>query len=467
MQPRPVRDKQALLRELPKVDRLLADPLLSALAAALGERVLKRLVHTAIEEERQRVLADGEPANAERVRRTVLGLGEALMAQRTRRVINATGVVLHTNLGRAPLAAAAVAALASSAGGYASLEIDLPSGKRGGRGAFAERALAELTGAGAALLVNNNAAAVLLALTCLARGKSVVVSRGELIEIGGGFRIPEVLERSGARLIEVGTTNKTRLEDYARALDAHPDVALLLRVHQANFRQVGFVARPALADLAKLARARGVLLVKDLGGGALVDLRPHGLHGEPTAGDAVAAGAHVVCFSCDKLLGGPQGGALVGDSAVVAALRREPLARALRLSRLGLVALEATLAAYLEGRPLETIPVLRALSRPLAEVERRVDGWCDALVRHGINARRVASNAAVGGGALAAEPVPSAAAALAVADPALLAQRLRSGEPAVVVRIQDDLVVCDARSVLDDEDEALVAALIAASGAQC
>jgi L-seryl-tRNA(Ser) seleniumtransferase len=290
-------------------------------------------------------------------------------------------------------------------------------------------------------------------------GRKVIVSRGELIEIGGGFRVPDVCARSGAVLREVGTTNKTRLSDYEEAL-AEGGVAAILRVHQGNFRQVGFVERPPAAALADLAHARGVLLVEDLGGGALVDLTPHGLPGEPTVRASVASGADVVCFSTDKLLGGPQGGALVGRSEIVEKARRDPLARALRLGRLPLVALEATVALYLEGR-LDEIPAVAALRRPVAEVRARAEGWRDALAARGVGAHVVDLEGAVGGGALAEAPVVSAGIALD-GDAEALAARLRGGDPPVAGRIHEGRLLLDARTVLPGEDEALLGAVVAA-----
>jgi L-seryl-tRNA(Ser) seleniumtransferase len=446
-------DNQPLLRQLPKVDTLAAAAELDEARRRIGAEHLVRMVRESVHEERERVLATGVAPDRARVLSATRARVEAMLATRAQRVINASGVVLHTNLGRAPLSAHAVAALAESAAGYTSIEIDLATGRRGARGAYTQRSLAQLCGAEDALVVNNNAAAVLLALTALARGRGVIVSRGELVEIGGGFRVPDVLARSGARMIEVGTTNRTRIADYERAID--DDTAVILRVHQGNFRQVGFVERPELSALSELARARGILLVKDLGGGALCDLTDHGLSGEPVPRACVAAGAHIVCFSCDKVLGGPQGGAIVGDAAIVAKLRRDPLARALRLGRLPLVALEATIESYLQGA-LDDVPALAMLRRPVAEVHARVVRWCDELTRRGIEARPVEVEAAVGGGALAGAPLASWAVALASDDPDAQARRLRLGKPPIVPRIHDGRLLLDGRTVLPDEDELLL-----------
>ncbi len=450
------------LQRLPRVDRVAAHPSLDAVRRRLGAEAMTHLARRAIDEARQAVRGGAPcPALDDVAARAAALAGEALAA-RARPVINATGVVLHTNLGRAPLAGPAVEALAASAGRYTSIEIDLGTGRRGARAAFAEGGLARLAGAEAALVVNNNAAATLLALSALALGRKVIVSRGELIEIGGGFRVPDVCARSGAELVEVGTTNRTRLADYEQAFAAHAGVAAILRVHPGNFRQVGFVERPPAAALAELAHARGALLIEDLGGGAMIDLAPHGLEGEPTVRATVAAGADVVCFSTDKVLGGPQGGALVGRAAVVELARRDPLARALRLGRLPLVALEATVALYLEGR-LDEIPALAALRRPVAAVRARAEAWHAALTARGVPATVVDLEGAVGGGALAEAPLASAGVALE-GDAEALAARLRAGDPPVVGRIQQGRLLLDARTVLPGEDEALLAAVAAAMG---
>ena len=453
--------KHELMSRLPKVDVVAADAALAGARRRLGIGALTNLVREAVRLEREAVLATGQAPSGERVLSAVLAAVEAALGRRARRVINGTGVVLHTNLGRAPLSSAAVAALTEGAGGYTSIELDLSTGRRGARGGFAEQALCHLTGAEDALVVNNNAAAVLLALTALAKGRGVVVSRGELVEIGGGFRVPDVLARSGARMIDVGTTNRTRVADYRQALDSDSDVAVILRVHQGNFRQVGFVERPQLDELGALARERGVILVKDLGGGALVDLTATGLVGEPVARSCVEAGAQLVCFSCDKVLGGPQGGAVVGDAELVNRLRRDPLARALRLGRLPLVALEATLASYLEG-DLDAIPAMAALHRPLAQVRERVTSWGEQLGAKGIRSRIVELDAAVGGGTLAETPLPSVALVVETAEPNALARRLRQGAPPVLARIRDDQLLLDGRTVLPEEDELLLAAVVAA-----
>jgi L-seryl-tRNA(Ser) seleniumtransferase len=445
-------------RGLPRVDNVVGHPSLADACKQLGQRSVTRLVREAIDAARQSLRDGTSLPSADDIAQRVLVHASRILQSRARRVINATGVVLHTNLGRAPLGPRAIDALARSAAGYTSIEIDLETGKRGRRGAFAEDVLCELTGAEAALVVNNNAAAVLLMLGTLAAGRSVVVSRGELVEIGGGFRVPDVMARSGARLVEVGTTNKTRISDYARALETTSDAVAILRVHQGNFRQVGFVERPEHDELARFARDKHILLLEDLGGGALVDLDPLGLSHEPTVKDSISKGSDIVCFSTDKVLGGPQGGVLLGKRDLVERCRRDPLARALRLGRLPLVALEATLACYLEG-DLDGIPALAAVRAPTNVIHARADRLCGELERRGVAAFVIELLAAVGGGACAEDPLPSWGIAVKAKSPEQIAQRLRVGTPAVLSRVQDDLVLFDVRTLLDGEDELLVNAI--------
>ena len=455
----PSRPSRSLFADLPRVDRVVAHPSLARARLRLGAAGLTRLTRRAIDRSRAAMRDGAICPSLDDVAAAVAAAAAAALSARARPVINATGVVLHTNLGRAPLSRRAVDALAASAGHYTSIEIDLATGRRGARGAFAERALAQLTGAEAALVVNNNAAATLLSLSALAMGKKVLVSRGELIEIGGGFRVPDVCARSGAHLVEVGTTNRTRLDDYESAL-AEGGVAAILRVHQGTFRQVGFVERPALDALADLVHAHGALLIEDLGGGALIDFSPYGLRGEPLAPASIAAGCDVVCFSTDKVLGGPQGGVIAGRAEHVERARRDPLARAFRLGRLPLVALEATLTSYLEGS-LDEIPALAAARTPLARVRERAEAWKQALTSRGVAAEIVTLEAAMGGGTLAEAALASAGVALD-GDAGRLAALLRAGDPPVVARIHEGRLLFDARTVLPGEDEALLAAMCAA-----
>ncbi len=375
-------------------------------------------------------------------------------------VINATGVILHTNLGRAPLSALALERIRQVAGAYSNLELDVAEKERGSRYAHVDGLLRRLTGAEASLVVNNNAAAVLLALETLAGGKEVVVSRGELIEIGGEFRIPDIMRRSGAVLREVGTTNRTHLRDYAEAIG--PDTGLLLKVHTSNYRILGFTSEVAARELAQLGREHGIAVMEDLGSGCLVDLRPYGFPYEPTVPQAVAAGIDVVTFSGDKLLGGPQAGILVGRNDLVERLKRNPLNRALRIDKLTLAALEATLYAYEAGTALQTLPALRSLTEPLPRVRRRARSLLRRLapgVGSLLGATLVEDRAQVGGGALPLVELPTAAVALTRWSAQELDRALRSGEPPVIARILHDRLLLDCRTVQGGEVPLLARAL--------
>jgi L-seryl-tRNA(Ser) seleniumtransferase len=397
----------------------------------------------ALAEAREEIAAGLDPGE---LPARVLAVAARHAAPRLRRAINATGVVLHTNLGRAPLAEAALARVAEVGRGYSNLEYDLDSGARGSRHDHVASVLRRLTGAEDALVVNNNAAAVLLALAALASGREVLVSRGELIEIGDGFRIPDVLAASGARLVEVGTTNRTRPTDYDAA--AGPETAAILRVHQSNFRTVGFSGRPSVRELAATARRAGVPLVDDLGSGSLVPFED-----EPLVPDSLAAGADLVTYSGDKLLGGPQAGIVAGRAELVARLRRHPLQRALRPDKLTLAALEGTLLLYLDpGRALAEVPALRRLREPAADVRRRAERLA-ALVAGEV----VETSGCAGGGALPLAELPGAAVAVELE----LAAALRLGEPPVVAVVRDDRTLLDCRT-LEDADVELVAAAVRA-----
>jgi len=370
------------------------------------------------------------------------------VAPRLRRVINATGVILHTNLGRAPLSQSAVEALGVAAG-YSNLELDLATGKRGERAALVAGLLTQLFRCEAALVVNNNAAAVLLALTALCKGKEVVVSRGQLVEIGGSFRMPDVMRLSGARMVEVGTTNRTRAADYDEAVSERS--AALLRVHTSNFRVTGFTESAALADLAEIAKAHGVLLIDDLGSGATAAIAD-----EPTVADSVKV-CDVVTFSGDKLLGGPQSGIVLGRADVIKKMSRHPLARALRIDKLTLAALEATLRQRLTGRGDE-IPVDRMLHAPVENIRRRAAMWTVKLEERGVRTKLIEATSAVGGGSLPEHAIPTIL--IAIAGPASrIAAALREGDPPVIARIDKDECCLDPRTVLRGEDETLLDAV--------
>jgi L-seryl-tRNA(Ser) seleniumtransferase len=416
------------LRDLPSVDELLRDERLASepheLAVAAARAALSHAREAIEQGTDPGSLVEAALRELARMRRPSL-----------RRVLNATGVLVHTNLGRAPLSSAALARVAEVAGGYSNLEYDLERGERGSRQDHLASLLGQLTGGEAALVVNNNAAAVLLALAALAEGREVVVSRGELIEIGDGFRIPDVLARSGARLVEVGTTNRTRARDYEQAIG--PDTAVLLRVHQSNFRVVGFAERPELAELAELAQRHDLPLVDDLGSGALAPVGD-----EPTPAESLRAGADLVCFSGDKLLGGPQAGIVVGRAPLVERLRRHPLQRALRADKLTLAALEGTLALALDPATRADLPVLRMLHEPLESVRARAERLA------GLVGGEVEETVArVGGGALPLAELPSAACAVEED----LAERLRLGDPPVVAVVRDGRTLLDCRTLTDAE----------------
>lgn len=438
-------------KDLPSVSRLLLDPRLAGLSHDLAVRVAREV----IEDARQRIRA-GEAVLP--LAEAAAQRAEALSQPRLVPVINATGIVLHTNLGRAPMSLEAAAAAAAVAGGYSNLEMQLSTGKRGGRLEGIAAPLCELTGAEAAIGVNNNAAAVLLALTALARGKEVIVSRGELVEIGGSFRVPDVISDGGARLVEVGATNRTRLSDYADAITEN--TAVLLRVHASNFRMVGFTERPDRAALCALARERGVLVVDDLGSGLLhsapaMERSVAELEAEELVSNAVADGVDAVCFSGDKLLGGPQAGMIVGRSAVIQKMRRHPLYRALRLDKMVLAALEATLLLYRQGRQNEAIPARRMLAMTAAQC--RVEAERIAAELPG--ARVEADTSYSGGGALPAQGLPTVVVTVPVKRPAAFCAALRHGSPSIVARVARDALILDPRTLLPGDAEVLIDAI--------
>jgi L-seryl-tRNA(Ser) seleniumtransferase len=455
-------DGAKALRQLPSVDRLLQETAVAALVAQHTRPVVLAAARATLDAERAAVRAGEAPRAPTVLVAAVAAQVAALSAPRLRRVLNATGVVLHTNLGRAPLAASALAAAAEVAGGYSNLEYDLEAGERGSRHEHVTDRLRRLTGAPAALMVNNNASAVLLALAALAAGREVIVSRGQLVEIGGGFRVPDVLRQSGARLVEVGTTNRTYVEDYAQAIT--PETALLLRVHPSNFQVRGFVHSASPAELVVLGRERGLPVVDDLGSGSLLDTTAYGLAHEPTVQESVAVGMSLVCFSGDKLLGGPQAGIVVGDAALVGQLKRHPLTRAVRPDKLTIAALGATLDHYVRAEAPETIPIWRMIAAPLDALEARAGQLAAALRALGVPASAEAGESTVGGGSLPDETLPSRVVALRVASEAALAERLRHGTPPVVARLERDRLLLDLRTVLPEDDAALLAALTAALG---
>ena len=458
------------MRALPKVDELFLLPSLQSLLKEHSRPLVVESIRRAVDRRRQEILTGaGTPENlpAERDHEKWVGAVKEELAEilrpSLRPVINATGVVLHTNLGRAPLAPEALGHILETARGYSNLEFDLATGERGSRYEHVEGILCRLSGAESALVVNNNAGAVFLSLNTLAEGREVVVSRGQLVEIGGSFRIPDVMKKSGARLVEVGTTNRTHLRDYEQAINEK--TALLLRVHTSNFRILGFTAEVPLRELAALGASKNLPVMDDLGSGCLIDLARFGLDPEPTVQEAVQAGADVVTFSGDKLLGGPQAGILVGKKHCLDPIKKNPLNRALRIDKLTLAGLESTLRFYLEGdEALNRLPAFRMLTGSLADLERRSKRFLKNLAKE-IGAlcrlRLKDDSSQVGGGALPIQDLPTKVLALSSAKLSAgdLEKRLRDGKTPVVVRIQENEVLLDLRTVAKEEEKILIKAL--------
>ncbi|MBI5667308.1 MAG: L-seryl-tRNA(Sec) selenium transferase [Chloroflexi bacterium] len=437
-------------RALPSVDALMNQPAALELVAAYGYPAALEAVRAALDDIRARLRA-GEPLTPD-ADVILVRAADHLRREFTptlRPVINATGIIIHTNLGRAPLSVEAQQAVQAVAAQYNTLEFDLDSGGRGSRLVHAERLLQDVTGAEAALVVNNNAAALVLALSALAQGREVIISRGQLVEIGGGFRVPEVMAQSGALLVEVGTTNRTHAGDYERAIT--PQTAVLLRAHASNFKQIGFVESVPLTDMAAIAHQHGLLLIDDLGSGALLDTAAYGLEHEPTAQESIRAGADLVCFSGDKLLGGPQAGILIGRHDIIDRLKQHPLARALRADKLCLAALSATLGHYRKGEAVQKIPVWQMIARPLDDVRRTAEAWAAE-----IGGSVIEGQSAVGGGSLPGETLRTALLALDVPQPDAFTARLRAADPPVIARIAGGRVLFDPRTVLPEQDQQLV-----------
>ncbi len=473
------------LRKLPAVDKLLSVPEIAALAANYGGGPVAEATRAELDAARM-AIHSGMPAPTqgewkERITSRVL----AASASSLRPVINATGVLIHTNLGRTPLSTAAQEAVVRIAKGYSNLEYDLEAGLRGSRHAHPARLLCELTGAEDALVVNNNAAAVFLVLTALCVGREVIVSRGELVEIGGGFRIPDVLRQSGATLVEVGTTNRTHAHDFSGAIG--PRTAALMRIHASNFKQVGFVTKPELSELVEIAHTQGSasvggstgtvdaelegdphgagqssepgdrpLVIDDLGSGTLLDTAQFGLASEPMVQSSVRAGADVITFSGDKLLGGPQAGLIVGKAEAIARLRSHPLARALRVDKMTLAALDATLRAYRQGRAGDEIPVWHMIAQTAETIQERARQFRRLLAAANFETELIPGQSTVGGGSLPGETLPTVLLALALPRPDSAAAALRRGDPPVICRIQNERLLVDMRTVLPEQEQALL-----------
>lgn len=459
--PSPEQQPGLLLRQIPAVDEVLQEPVVQRILESHPRWLVVEAVRETLEECRQQLLAllrqkaEASPPDLS----ILLGQISLKVVHRARpslrRVINATGVILHTNLGRAPLSSEAEARVREVAQHYSTLEFDLGQGTRGSRQLHVEGLLTRITGAEAALTVNNNAAAVLLSINTIAEGQEVVVSRGELIEIGDSFRIPDVMRKAGGILREVGTTNRTHLKDYEEATGER--TALLLKVHPSNFQIIGFTSEVSLSELVALGRRRGVPVMMDMGSGALTDFTPFGLKGEPTVQEAVQTGVDLITFSGDKLLGGPQAGLCVGKKTLIERLRKNPLARAVRIDKLSLAALEATLRAYLEGEGgLATIPTLAMITCPLEQIRQRAERVRDALQAKAHPSMQVTmeeQRSEVGGGALPTESLPTYCVALQSPQhpPHRLEAALRRTDPAVVGRIKEEKVLLDLRTVRDEE----------------
>lgn len=459
-----------LLRSLPSIERLLERPLASQLSAVLSRERVRDLLREITGELREELVSETKPSDispqslAELVERRLELRAAEYSEPSLRRVINATGVVIHTNLGRAPLARQAIEAVSEAAAHYSNLEYDLTRGERGHRETHCQELLARLTGSEAAAIANNNAAAVLLVLNTLAEGGEAIVSRGELIEIGGSFRIPDVMEKSGATLREVGTTNRTRISDYERAISER--TKLILRVHPSNYRIIGFTERPTVEQIADLGRRTGVPSFEDLGSGCLIDLSPYGVNGEPVVAESLKAGISVVSFSGDKMLGGPQAGVIAGSREIVDRVHRNPLMRALRVDKMTYAAIEATLGLYERGVALTEVPVIRSIAATREEIAGRAARFCESVTRltDGRLKASVEEGASVIGGGSAPEvKLPTALVALdgGALSAASVEERLRCYEVPIITRTERDRVMIDLRTVGED-DEAIILEAIAA-----
>ena len=451
------------LRNLPSVERVLNDSALESAVQSFGRDGVVDLTREALAAARREVISGETAPTVEDLAHQVLKLIGELTAPSPRPVINATGVIIHTNLGRAPLSEAAMRAAQAAALGYSDLEIDLGTGRRGSRQAHLQSLVCRITGAEAALVVNNNASALLLGLSALAVGREVVVARGEAVEIGGGFRIPDVLRQSGCTLVDVGTTNRTYVRDYADAIT--DDTAAFLKAHASNFRIEGFTAEVNERDLADLGDSAGVPVLHDIGSGALLPTERYGLAHEPMPQESIAAGVGLVFFSGDKLLGGPQAGIVVGKRDLVQRLERHPLARAVRIDKMSLASLTATLVPYVYGEAETEIPVWRMISAHPDTVHARALAWSGAVTEAAnVKTRVLPSRAAIGGGSLPGETLPSWTLSVAPqngATPETVLSSLRSQPTPVIARIEDDTVRLDPRTVLPDQDETVLRAIVA------
>jgi L-seryl-tRNA(Ser) seleniumtransferase len=443
------------LRELPSVEQVLQTQTAAELIAEYGRSLTLTAIRSVLEEARVRIKLDAKPALPSI--ETLLSQAETQLFVWTKAalvpVINATGVILHTNLGRAPLSDATIRAMDSVSRSYSNLEYDLEKGVRGSRLTHAESILQKLIGAEAAIIVNNNASAVLLVLSALANKKRVVISRSQLVEIGGGFRVPDVMKQSGAKLVEVGTTNKTHLRDYEEELNTTGTI--VMRVHPSNFKVIGFAEEPELKDITELVHKAGGLVVDDLGSGALFDTAKYGLAHEPTVQESLAAGADVVCFSGDKLLGGPQAGIIVGNKDLIEKIKKHPLARAVRADKACLAGISATLMHYLKDEAEREIPVLKMMSLSLKQVKGRAEAWTHELGQGQV----VEGESTVGGGSLPGESIKTYLLALTVKSPDKFLKKLRGQNPPIIARTENDKILLDPRTVLPQQEGAVLVGL--------
>jgi len=453
-------NRQPLLRQLPSIDTLLTSAKSNQLQVSYGRSLVLQALRAALKESRQAIQIgelDYTPDEGELIDMAA-GWLDSYLAPTLYPVINATGVIVHTNLGRAPLSEAAAAAINDVSAGYSNLEYDVASGTRGSRSSHASELLKNITGAEDAMVVNNNASAVLLMLSGLCQGGEVIISRGQLVEIGGGFRVPDVMAQSGAHLVEVGTTNRTHLFDYENAITA--ETAALMVAHHSNYKIIGFTSEPTIEDLAQVAHLNELPLLFDQGSGALLDVAPFGLDHEVTVIEGLQSGADIVAFSGDKLLGGPQAGILCGRGDLIGTLKRHPLARAMRPDKTCLAALSATLNHYLRGEAVQEIPVWRMISRPEDDLNDEAASWVSRLEQAGIPAQIADGRSRVGGGSLPGSSLPTKLVAIESKDVEQLAARLRQAANPVVGRIQDERLLLDPRTLLSGQAPILLQTVI-------
>ncbi len=446
------------LSKLPSVDKLLQQPDLSRLIKIHSQPLVVESCRATLAEIRQQVLGGQVAPPLEQVVMAVVARLATVICPSLQPVINATGVIIHTNLGRAMLSQRAQEAMQQVSMSYSNLEYDLQAGERGSRYVHAADLLCQLTGAEDAVVVNNNAAAVILALTVLAKNSDVLISRGQLIEIGGGFRIPDIMAQSGARLREVGTTNRTYQHDFADAL-SHTETGLILSVHHSNYQIIGFTTEPTLAELVEVGQKYNVPVMQDLGSGTLLDTAPFGLAHEPTIQESLAAGVDLVTASGDKLLGGPQAGLILGQATSIARLRHHPLIRALRVDKITLAALQATLLAYLENKAITEIPVWQMIAAPIAQLAQRVEAWRRAISANNMQLQIKESRSTIGGGSLPGQTLPTVALTITTDSVNDLARQLRQATPPVIARIESQQLWLDPRTVLPAQDHLLIEVL--------